>query len=165
MKNPIEIEGTPERAADRGRQEDLGFSLSDKPSLGAPAVVEALVSRFSGEVVGIRKRYNEGRLTGEEAQDAVRDLATEYGAVVMGRDARYAALPWNSPERLGRRIRLVVPATDDVDDPGELLFLSVGLSLLELAAAHEEGRLDDAQAQQASADMLQDVVRLVLGVR
>lgn len=165
MTDRKEIEGSPERAADRGRQEDLGFPAGDVPSLGSPSVVRGLVSQFAVEVVEVRKRYNAGRLSGDDAQEHIRDLAVEYGNIVMGRDSRYAPLPWNDPARLGRRIKLVVPPTDGVEDPGELLFLTVGLSLVELAASHEEGRTDDAQAKQAAGTMLDDTAQLILGVR
>ena len=165
MTDPKELEGSPERAADRGREEDLGFPVGDTPSPGSPGVVRGLVSQFAVDVVDVRKRYNAGRLSGDEAQEQIRDLAVEYGNIVMGRDSRYAPLPWNDPGRLGRRIKLVVPPTDGVEDPGELLFLTVGLSLVELAASHEEGRTDDAQAKLAASTMLDDTVQLLLGVR
>lgn len=160
-----QIEGSPERAADRGRQEDLGFSLSAKPSLGNAGVVRGLVSEFAGEVVASRRAYNEGKLDGGQAQERVRELAREYGRVVMGLDDRYEALPWNDPGRLGRRIKLVVPAVDGVDDPGEMLFVTVGTSLVSIAAAHEAGRLSDEEGEKRTKEMLEDAANLILGLR
>lgn len=165
MTDPREIEGSPERAADRGRAEDLGFSMDSRPSLGNADVVRGLVSEFAAAVVDVRKQYNQDKLSGEQAQAGVRELAREYGAIVMGRDAQYDALPWNSPERLGRRIKLVVPAVAGIDDPGELLFTTVGSSLSSLAAAHEQGRLPDADAERHTQDMLEDTANLILGLR
>ena len=165
MTDPREIEGTPERAADRGRAEDLGFSMDSRPSLGDAGVVRGLVSQFASAVVEIRKRYNKDELTAQEAVEAVRDLSKEYGNIAMGRDKRYFALPWNSPERLGRTIKLVVPAVDGVTDPGELLFLNLGTSLSSLAAAHEDGRVTDADGERMTKDMLEDAAALILGVR
>lgn len=160
-----QIEGSPERAADRGRQEDLGFSLSSKPSLGNADVVRGLVSEFAGEVVSARKDYNLGKVEGGQAQERVRELAREYGRIVMGLDDRYDALPWNDPGRLGRRIKLVVPAVEGVDDPGELLFLTVGTSLTSIAAAHEQDRLSDAEGEKHTKEMLEDTANLILGLR
>lgn len=165
MTDPREIEGSPERAADRGRAEDLGFSMDSRPSLGNADVVRGLVSEFASQVVDVRKQYNQDKLTGEQAQARVRELAGEYGSIVMGRDAQYDVLPWNSPERLGRRIKLVVPAVDGVDDPGELLFLTVGTSLSSIAAAHEQGRLTDADGEHHTKEMLEDTANLILGLR
>lgn len=160
-----EIEGSPERAADRGRQDDLGFSLSSKPSLGNPDVVRGLVSEFAGQVVGVRGAYNEDRVDDAGARDMVRELAREYGHIVMGRDGRYDPLPWNDPSRLGRRIRLVAPAIEGVDDPGEMLFLNIGTSLMTIAAAHEQGRLSDEDGERHTKVMLEDAANLILGLR
>lgn len=165
MTDKKEIEGTPERAADRGREVDLGFSTDPRPSLGNADVVRELVSKFGSEVVAVRRDYLEDKLTGPEAQARIRDLARDYGAIVMGRDADYFALPWNSETRLGRRIKLVVPAVEGVNDPGELLFLTVGTSLASLAASHESGRVTDKEAEHHTKDMLEDTANLILGLR
>lgn len=164
-EDPKSIEGSPERAADRGREEDLGFVVTSKPSLGDPDVVRGLVSEFASGIVSIRCRYNAGKLDGAKAQDQIRDLAREYGGVVMGRDSSYASMPWNDPSRLGRRIGLVVPPIDGVVDPGELLFLTIGGSLIGIALSHEEGRLPDADGERQTQSMLEDMADLILGVR
>lgn len=160
-----EIEGSPERAADRGRQEDLGFSLRSKPSLGNADVVRGLLSEFSGEVVGVRKDYNMGKIDGDLAQQRIRELAQEYGRIIMGMDDRYESLPWNDHGRLGRRIKLVVPAIDGVDDPGEMLFVTIGTSLMSIAAAHEAGRLSDEDGEKNTKEMLEDAALLIAGLR
>lgn len=165
MTDPREIEGSPERAADRGRAVELGFSMDSRPSLGNLDVVRGLVSEFAAAIVDARKQYNLDTLTGEQAQERVRELAREYGDVVMGRDSRYDAMPWNDPARLGRRIKLVVPPVDGVADPGELLFLTIGTSLMALAKAHEEKRLPDPDAEQHTKSMLEDTANLIAGIR
>lgn len=165
MTDKREIEGTTERAADRGREVDLGFSMDPRPSLGDAGVVRDLVSKFGTDVVAVRREYLEDKLTGQEAQARIRDLARDYGAIVMGRDQDYFALPWNCDTRLGRRIKLVVPAIDGVNDPGELLFLIVGTSLSSLAASHEAGRVTDEDAESHTKEMLEDTANLILGLR
>jgi hypothetical protein len=163
--DPREIEGSAERAADRGRAEELGMPEGDRPSLGSVDVVQGLVSEFAAHVVDVRKRYNQDKLTSTQAQASVRELASEFGGVVMGRDQRYQAMPWNDPTRLGRRIKLVTPAIDGIDDPGEQLFLTLGLSLVELAAAHEGERMSDEDVQGKVQEMLLDAAQLILGTR
>lgn len=165
MTDKREIEGTPERAADRGREVDLGFSMDERPSLGNADVVRGLVSQFGTDVVAIRRQYLQDELTGPESQQRIKDLAKDYGAIVMGRDDNYFALPWNSETRLGRRIKMVVSPIDGVNDPGELLFLTVGSSLASLAAAHEAQRLSDDEAKHHSTTMLDDTANLILGLR
>lgn len=163
MTDPRLIEGSPERAADRGN--DFGFSMDPRPSLGNVDVVRGLVSEFSAAIVDTRKQYNLDKLSGEQAQQRVRELAREYGDTIMGRDSRYDAMPWNDPTRLGRRIKLVVPAIDEVADPGELLFLTIGTSLMSIAAAHESDRLPDKDAEKHTKAMLEDTANLIIGVR
>lgn len=165
MTDKREIEGSAERAADRGREEDLGFSMDPRPSLGDAGVVRALVSEFGSLIVATRKAYNLDQLTAEQAQERVHDIASEYGDVVMGRDPKYFAMPWNDPTRLGRRIRLVIPPIVGIDDPGLLLFMTVGTSLMAIAAAHEAGRLEDSAAEAHIQSMLEDTANLILGLR
>lgn len=160
-----EIEGTPERAADRGSAEDLGFSMSNKPNLGNADVVTGILSEFGTAAVNIRKRYNQDKIDNSQAKHELRDLAVEYGNIIMGRDERYEAMPWNSPERLGRRIKLVVPAVEGVDEPGELLFLTIGTSLMSIANAHELGKLTDEAGEKHTQEMLEDTAALILGIR
>lgn len=158
------IEGSVARAADRGRAEDLGFVVSDKPSLGNPDVVRGLVSEFAAAVVGVRGDWLRAGGGGSPVE-RIRELAREYGRTIMGHDDRYAALPWNNPDRLGRRIRLVCPDEPGATDPGELLFLTVASSLMEIAAANEQGRLPDADGEKHTKVMLEDTANLILGVR
>lgn len=165
MADKREIEGTAERAADRGREEDLGFNTSALPSLGDADVVRQLVSKFGADVVAVRRDYLEDKLNSKEAQSRVRELAADYGSIVMGRDKDYSAMPWNSEPRLGRRIKMVVPAIEGVNEPGELLFLTVGTSLSSLAASHEAGRVTDEDAEHHTKVMLEDTVNLILGLR
>lgn len=165
MQDPKEIEGSPERAEDRGREEDLGFQASDKPSLGDPAVVRGLVSEFAGQVIAARRAFNAGELDGQQAKERIGALATEYGNIIMGRDQAYAALSWNNPARLGRRIGLVTPPMEGVEDPGQALFLTVAASLIEVAVAHEEARMPDVDAQRHIQAALEDTANLILGVR
>lgn len=165
MSDPREIEGTPERAADRGRADDLGFSMGSKPNLGNADVIAGLLSEFGTAAVDIRKRYNEDKIDSEQAKKGIRDLAVEYGNIIMGRDGRYESMEWNSPDRLGRRIKLVVPAIEGVEDAGELLFLTIGTSLMSIASAHEEGRLTDDAGEKHTKDMLEDTAALILGLR
>lgn len=165
MTDPREIEGSAERAADRSRAEDLGFSMDTRPSLGNADVVRGIMSEFGAAVVDVRKRYNLDKLTSQQAQAHVLELAKEYGAIIMGRDARYEALPWNDPARLGRRIKLVTPPVEGAGDPGEQLFTVIGTALMSIAAAHEAGRLTDEDGEQHTRSMLEDAANLILGLR
>lgn len=164
--DPREIEGSPERAADRGREEDLGFKPpGSRPSLGNPDVVRALVSEFAQQVVGVRRAYNEDKLSDQQSLDRIHELSVEYGRIVMGVGSGYEPLPWHDPARLGRRIRLVLPAEEGIEDPGELLFFSIASSLIDLAVLHEDGHMSDDDVKAKVDEMLSDTANLILGVR
>lgn len=164
MTDPKEIEGSAERAADRGREEDLGIVLpTDRPFLGDAAVVRGLVSEFASQVVAVRKAYNADKMSGVQAQQRIRELAREYGDVVMGRDPSYTAMAWNSPDQLGRQILRVVPSIAGVTDPGELLFLTVGGSLVDLAMELEDDRMGDGDVKAKVEAMLSDAAAVILG--
>ena len=158
-----EIEGSPERAADRGRAEDLGLPSGDRPYLGDPEVVLGLVRHFGTSVVDVRKRYNLDTLTADGAMKAVDDLTGEYGRIFMGRDPRYQALPWNSPEQLGQHIHTRLPEAGDDPDPGKAAFLALARSLLDVAVEHENGRLGDADARAHVAAAVGSIADLLLG--
>lgn len=157
------VEGSSERAADRGN--DFGFNLVSRPSLGDTDVAHKLLSQFGTDIVNTRLRYHQDQLNSEQAQAQVRTLAKYYGNIVMGRDNHYEVLPWHSPDRLGRRITLVVAPVEDITDAGELLFLTLGTSLMALAAANETGRVSDAEAEMHTKEILEDAANLVLGLR
>ena len=165
MTDKREIEGSPERAADRGRADDLGFSVSKIPSLGNAHVIYSLMTEFASACVDIRKRYNKDEINDSQAKVELKDLAREYGNIIMGRDERYQALPWNSESRLGRRIKLVVPDIPSINNSGEMLFLTVGTSLMAIASSHEQGKITDEAGEKHTKEMLADAANLILGIR
>ncbi len=160
-----EIEGSPERAADRGRAEDLGWPAGDRPSLGDPDVVLQVVREFSAAVVDVRRRYNLDELTNDDALADVDRLAGQYGDVIMGRDSAYTALPWNSPDQLGAHIDKRLPEAGEDPDPGKALFLALARSLLDVVVAHEDGNLKDGEAKSHVEAGISAVADLILGVR
>lgn len=163
MTDRKQIEGTEERAADRGRDQ-LGFpDVNDLPFLGDPAIVESLVRSFLGRVIDIRTAYNEDKMDGPEAAEAVQDAADQYARIFMGQDKGYAAQPWNSPEQLGASLS----AVGFDPDPAKAclgLFLKTAGDLVAAMALHEEGKLDDDTAQLAIDAAAEDGTYLLLGV-
>jgi hypothetical protein len=96
----VSIEGSAERAADRGR--DFFDPISgSKPFLGSPDVLDALVRSFLGKLVDIRIAYNSDQIEGTEASKQIAALCESHAATVTGRNADYEAAKWNSDEQLG----------------------------------------------------------------
>lgn len=132
------------------------------PSLGDPSVVRGLVQDFATEIVNARTDYNADKISGAQAQQQIKEVAAKYGAIVMGRGEGFSPLPWNSPERLGRRIRLVVDVPGDAD-PGETLFLELARSIVDIAVEHENGRLSDPAAREHLTTGLDSVAEVLMG--
>ena len=112
------------------------------PYLGSLAVVNGLVRKFAGDVVGIRMRQNTEELTNEEAQAAVIGLAQAAGAIVLGKNPGYTPMKWNSDRRLGILLRTHYPDADRFDSPGTSAFVWLANQVLTAAIDGERGRCD-----------------------
>ncbi|ECN9265183.1 hypothetical protein ZL58_14200 [Salmonella enterica subsp. enterica serovar Typhimurium] len=162
-KDDVSVEGSAARAADRGRDQ-LGFGESDgKPSLGDPSVVAELVADFCEAVIGVRTRYLNDEFDGAKAKFYIRQIAFEYGRIVMGQDERFQPLAWHSPKNLGARIKKVIQPVPGIDDPGNALFFTLASSLSSLSVALGEGRMSDADAKQHLIDLQKQANDLILG--
>lgn len=160
--DPRTIEGSKERAADRGRDQ-MGFPDLSKPNLGAPAVVESLLRGFLGRVVEIRAAYNADEMDGPESAQAINDAAAQYARIFMGGDGDYGAMPWNSPAQLGAHLS----ATGYDPDPArscESFFLKAAGDLVANMALHEDGKMDDETAQFVVDAAVEDGTALLLGL-
>lgn len=160
--NKKSIEGSPERAADRGRAEDLGFEMSDLPSLGDPSVVRQLVVEFATAIINARKDYNADKLSGGQSQALIKGAVAKYGDIFMGLDKGFSALPWHSPEQLGERIRKVL-AVDGDTSPGHALFLSLGRSIVDILVEHENNRMTDVDAKNHLQAGIDSTIEVLMG--
>ncbi|EDY2030007.1 hypothetical protein GTB64_004449 [Salmonella enterica] len=162
-KDDVSVEGSAARAADRGRDQ---LGISDERSIGAldtPEAVNALVSDFLDAVLAVRKSYLTDELKGDQAKAEIRYIARKYGLVIMGKDKTFKTSPWQSPERLGKRIPKVIPPVPGVSDPGEALFVTLAGSFSALNVAVENGRISDANAKRELLELMDQVSTLILG--
>jgi hypothetical protein len=163
MDNDVSVEGSAARARDRGNGEDMGFPTSEKPSLGDPRAVQALVQDFLTEVLDIRASHFSGKLKDGDASDRVLALCIRYGDIIMGAPSKYVVMPWNSKEFLGEKIVEQLPEAEKA--PGAGLFMALAGSILEAKGQHELGDIDDATAEKAVTDAIESVTALILGAQ
>lgn len=110
------------------------------PYLGSLAVVDGLVRKFAGDVVGIRMLQNAEELTDAEAQAAVIGLAQAAGAIALGKTPGYTPMKWNSDRRLGILLRTHYPDADRFDSPGTSAFVWLANQVLTAVIEGERGR-------------------------
>lgn len=162
--DPRTIEGSPERAADRGREQGFEFFAQEGEPLGSPEVAEALVRQFLGECLEARVAIHEDKATPEEAKARMQEAAKRYAAIFMGRDKAYAASPWNSPDGLGAYIAANYEGAGDKDEACESFFLRLAADMMKLAKAHEDDELEDDAAQFQTDALVEDAVITLLGL-
>jgi hypothetical protein len=87
------------------------------------------------------------------------------GDIFLGRDARFDAQPWNTDNRLGMVLRVLLPEeTKDYGDPGSGLFMWLALQALNTAAFIEQGG-DEAEARERLDGIADDVTARLLGIK
>lgn len=160
------IEGSAERAADRGQAlglEDFTINIAAGGSLGNPDDVERIVREFCSGVVDVRKRWNEGA-TEEASTSALTDLVERFALIFNGRDTAYTASPWNSPAMLGRSLNRRLALDGPEEAAAGALFWHLANQMLETASGMETGELaDDVAKFRADVD-IETAVYMLMGL-
>ena len=162
--DPRTIEGSPERAADRGQEQGFEYFSQDGQQLASPEVAEGLVRQFLAECIEARVAIHEGKATPEEAKARMQDAAKRYAAIFMGKDSAYAASPWNSPDGLGAFIAANYQGSGDKDQACEAMLLRLAADMMKIAKAHEDEQLDDDAAQFQADALVEDALGTLLGL-
>lgn len=158
--NPVEIEGSPERAADRGR---FGFTVSDGPSLADPAVVHGLVAQFVAENLALRSQYLWGEIDRDAAIDPAVGRADAQQAILHGKTTAFETSDWNAPDRLGARLVAHAVGGDRADAVSRLL-LALAKDMSDAADAGARMKTDDDVLQAVVEDALLVATAHLLGM-
>lgn len=163
-ENDVSVEGSAARIADRGRDQMSFGEGDDRPSLGSPDVVADLVGDFCLEVIETRTKYLHDEIDPDGAKINIRLAAKKYGRIILGEDNHYLALTWHSAQRLGERIKKVIPPVKGVTHPGEQLFLTLAGSVTSISVALGEERLTDDEAKAHLLSLQEQANKLILGM-
>ena len=133
--DPTTIEGSPERAADRGAADPALLALAESldRNLGSPEVVEKLVQAFANAVLEPCSARAAGTLSADQLQSLVEQYAGRFGAIFMGEDESFVPVPvWNGPRGLGFRIIVLLgrAATEEAGGEGAALFMWLGAQVM-----------------------------------
>lgn len=171
MTDPRTVEGCKERAAERGAPDRalVKAARTAGDSLGNPAVVERLVQGSCHRLMEFFKWRRTGQIDADELVAQIRSECTSMGAIFMGGESPYVAVPgWNSPRGIGVAITVLLggEAVRAAESPAAALFEWLAAQLmsayLEMAA---EGASDvDAVGARAQASIT-SAIDTLLGVR
>ncbi len=153
-----EIEGSEERARDRG--EPIGFGhfaeASDKPFLGDPDVVEGLLRAF------LSSAHDAAGQAG--ASDKIAGLIETLAGAFYGQSSDYDAQPFNSPEQLGRFINEQLGTSEDEAKTVPMLLWNLVTEVFAVRADLIGEKIDDDAAQFRVNAAVDDAARILIGL-
>ncbi|MFM0663341.1 hypothetical protein [Paraburkholderia sediminicola] len=134
-----------------------------KPSLGDPAVVDALVRQFARRVFDTRAAFHKGEPGAREPLVIIEEDARSMGAIFLGHDPAYDATPWNSDNRLGMYFKVLLPEEDEhYGGPGVAVFMWLAHQLAQGAKVLEDDPGTEAEVQRRLNHVIEDVVARLL---
>jgi len=164
MANRTEIEGTEERAKERGENLFDGFE-SDGEYLNSAATVERLLRQYLYAVLDVRKAYNEDKLEGTAATERVVALAGQYADIFLGKDGDYSATGWNSPEQLGVHLQQTITEESTPEDACQKFLQRLAGDFIDtVVIPAESDMIDDEQGQFRTDVLLEDATYVLLGI-
>lgn len=167
MRNRVEIEGTEERARDRGEDTLFApfFSAKQQDFLTDPDVAYAVVSSFLSEVLEVDVRHEKDEIDDIAARDAVVKICDRYAAIFMGQSEDYAPTIWNRPEGLGLYLVKVVGVPESKENAVRAVLLRAAASFLnDVVAPFASDEIDEEAAKFRIAAAKEDLVTVLLGL-
>lgn len=169
MTDPRTVEGSKERAADRGAPDralvDAARTAGD--SLGNPAVVERLVQGFCHRIIEICKWRRDGDVDADEMTRQIYGECERVGAIFMGGESPYTAVPgWNTPRGLGMAITVLLggEAVRAAESPAAALFRWLAAQLMAAyQAMTAEGAADVDEVGERAQACITSIIDTLLG--
>ena len=168
MADPREVEGSAQRAADRGRS--LGFdaipiSTEATPYLGDRDAVDGIVRTMLSKIIDARGKFHRQQLSGDAATKQETDAINAAAAIFNGQTPGYQLMPaWNKPEGVGNYVKQRrgwdIPAADAVRS-----YLAVMANLTtEVFDSYCIGHMDDEDARWRLDVNVEDITNMMLGL-
>lgn len=162
---PDLIEGSKAREEARSKLPHLFEAFGgDKPLLGAPAVLDAVLRSFFVSVSELRIAVHKQELTGAECLNAMRDLSRKMADTFMGRSDEYARESWFSVNQLGVYLDKICEGAGGKEQAAEAFFLHLAARAFEIMRAHEDEEIDDEVAQFRIDVLIEDARQALLGI-
>jgi|GEM_PF-6139516 len=166
-QNPIEIEGTPERAKDRGDTTGLGFfakPLGDSPYLGSPDVVDSIVRAFCQDALNLRIAVGYGEISQDAFMTKLNALADRNASIFTHPSAPYRFMPFNSVDGVGEFVKAALGMSDPADVAVHTMFMNTANQIFAAHALHLSGTATDDDVQFQIGAAVEDATRMLLGL-
>lgn len=167
-QKPEQVEGSDARAKDRGTAAVFSFIADDpadeRPYLGDPAEVEALVRQFCAETQRIQVEAGAGRMAHDAALQALNDAAQAHASIFMGQNSAYRAMPFNAPEQIGPFLAQRMAIEGDPAQACYVMFMNTANQIMTAFLAHQSGELDDDDAKFQIDAAVEDATSALLGL-
>ena len=149
MADKVEIEGTPEREADRGRVMDHAGMAVGENSLGNPETAKQLIYGFLSAVNDTNTAFIAGKIDGAAAQEQVVRLADNLADTFLGKNAAYQGDAWFSDDGLGAAMASAAGSGFDPGQATAAFALGLADQLLALGSRFQADEVteDDIQFQ------------------
>ena len=143
----------------------VDFPEGDKHDLGSVPAMRGLLEDYVRRVMAAYDAFLQGREDGDVVMPKIEAMAREYGDILMGRNAHYRLAPWQSPHRLGARLRAwYQEEINQEDDPGEGYFRSLAAQSIAAAQAMATKEMTDEEVGQELGEILQDNAERMAGL-
>jgi hypothetical protein len=136
-----------------------------KPSLGVFPIVSRIVREYVKNVLEIRSAFNLGQGGADAPLVEIEAAARHWGNVFLGRDNRFDAQPWNTPNRLGMTLTMLFPEeTKHYGDPGAAAFMWLAGQTLQASQFMEGGGSED-EARAKLEPVVEDFEQRLIGIK
>jgi len=163
MVNRVEIEGSKERAADRGSAEGLVIPENQDRSLAVPSVVEGIVRQWLMDLMDIRLRWLKDEISGDQAIEEMRLIHKGAQAIFYGRAEGYETTSWNAEQGLGRHLVNKVVG-GEVQDAVFRTFYFAASEILPGLQDHAAGKMNDDMMEAMIEELISRYAAHMLGL-
>jgi hypothetical protein len=165
--DPVEIEGTPERAADRGLPDGFGFfasDIGDKNYLGSPEVVGDIVRTYCQDALALRVKAGRGEMLPNDALEGLHALAERTAAIFTNPGDAYRSMLFNSVDGVGEFVKAALQLDASAEDAVKTLFLNTSNQIFETHAQYLAGTVGDDDVRFQLDAAVEDATRMLLGL-
>ena len=149
MAGNEEVEGSEERAADRGRVMDHAGMAAGTGNLGNPETAKQVIYDFLGAVNDTNTAFLKGEIDGATAQEKVVQSAQELADTFLGKNADYQGDAWFTEGGLGATLVSLQGGTMTAPEAAAAFSLGLADQLLSLSTRFQADEVteDDIQFQ------------------
>ena len=161
--DPLTVEGSEERARDRGDPGLIQIPDPEGNSLAVPSVVQRILWEHIADLVALRRRWLRDEIDKVQALGELKAMGERRQAILYGQAEGYEATTFNSAEKLGVHLATNVVGGEPADAAARA-FNQVFIDMAGDMEAHEQGKLSTEMFQAVIEDVVLRYTGHFLGV-